>query len=342
MRKAQKHLKDSLPEASRSYFPTPDEITEKAFKAMHGITLEKAPRSPRVKIKAYNRMKAKYFGESLESSLRRLSKQFEKIDSMNPFYLDILGTLVNIERAKKGLSFLNTSSRLIKKIRYNSVRKIYAAKTPNQSDEALGEFIGRACSVMKKLSVPLKQLKIDSKSLYELPSIEFDIPTVVLAGYPNVGKTTLLKRLTGAQAKIAPYAFTTKQINSGFMEIKYRRVQVLDTPGLLEHTNRNEIERKAIAAIKHLANVVVFIFDATEHCGFSIEEQFALFEHVKSEFEGRKIIVVVNKAEIATQEEIGKVKEKAGEIVLEGEGEEFTGSLLKVLEKEMIPFMKTK
>ncbi len=310
---------------------------------MHGITLEKAPKSPRVKIKAYNRMKAKYFGESLESSLRQLSKQFEKIDSMNPFYLDILGTLVNIERAKKGLSFLNTSARLIKKIRYNSVRKIYAAKTPAQGDEALGEFIGRACSVMKKLNGPLRQLKIDSKSLYELPSIEFEVPTVVLAGYPNVGKTTLLKRLTGAQAKIAPYAFTTKQINSGFMEVKYRRVQVLDTPGLLEHSKRNEIERKAIAAIKHLANIVVFVFDATEHCGFSIGEQFTLFEHVRGEFEGRKIIVVVNKAEIATQGQIGAVRERAGqEPVLEGEGEEYEGRLMRVLEKEMVPFMQAR
>lgn len=316
---------------------------------MHTIQLGKAPKNPRVKIKAFARMKAKAFGESLETNLRRLSRQFEKIDSMNAFYLDLLGALVNIERVKKNLSFLNTSSRLIKKIRYSSVRKIYAAKTPGESDKALNEFIGRACSVMKKLGAPLKQLKIDSKSLYELPSIEFDVPTVVLAGYPNVGKTTLLKRLTGAKAKIAAYAFTTKQINSGFMEVNYARVQVLDTPGLLDHAKRNEIERKAIAALRHLANIIVFVVDPTQHCGYPLEEQLKLLEQIRQEFNGKKILVVVNKADIATHEEIENAKGKAGEatqkgngqeksveVVLEGEGTGFSGNAERDISKAIL------
>ncbi len=348
MRKAEKHLKDSLPAASKSYFPTADEIQEKAFRAMHGITLEKAPRSPRVKIKAYNRMKAKAFGESLEGNLRRLAMQFPRIDAMEPFYLDLLGTIVDIGKAKKNLAMLSASSRLIKKLRYNSVRKIYATKAPQESDNALAEFIGRACSVVKKLGPALRQLKTDSKSLYELPTIEFGVPTVVLAGYPNVGKTTILKRLTGANAKIAPYAFTTKQINSGFMEVKYRRVQVLDTPGLLEHTKRNEIERKAIAALRHLASTIVFVFDATEHCGFSMGEQLTLLGHIKKEFAGKKIIVVVNKAELAKPEELEMAKETIEAamqepggglgsigVVLEGEGEGFGGNLMRTLDKEI-------
>lgn len=341
MKRAKKHLNNAPSKRpSENYFPTAKDLLEQAFRASVKVSVSRRGIPPIKVIKILNALKIETFGEFLYAKLHELAKQFPRIDSMNPFYLDLLALLANLDRLKQNLSKVNSSGRIIKRLRFMYSKEVYSAGSIGAANAALKSFQGRASSVMKKLERPLSELKVDSKKLIELPSIDFSAPTLVLAGYPNVGKTTILKRLTGASAKIAPYPFTTKQINSGFFKLKYQRIQVLDTPGLLEHLKRNEIEKKAIAALRHLANVIVFIFDATTHSGYSLEEQFTLFSHVKKEFEGKKIIVVVNKAELAGQDEIKKVGEKAGVVILEGADEAHKGNLMRALSTEMAQFLK--
>jgi len=135
-------------------------------------------------------------------------------------------------------------------------------------------------------------------------------PTIVIAGYPNVGKSSLLARLSKARPEIAPYPFTTKSANIGHFQWpeagpahRQKRYQAVDTPGLLEKpaAKRNYIEQQAVLALKYLADAVVFVLDPSEACGYDLPTQEKLLAHVRQEFPTAPLMVVENKADLVAR-----------------------------------------
>ena len=125
------------------------------------------------------------------------------------------------------------------------------------------------CTIIKRQKSALEYLEEVRQHLSRLPSIDPTARTLLLAGFPNVGKSSLINLLTRANVEVQPYAFTTKSLYVGHMDYNYLRWQVIDTPGILDHEleERNSIEWQSVTALAHLKVTQNNIFNfVTEQC----------------------------------------------------------------------------
>ena len=94
-------------------------------------------------------------------------------------------------------------------------------------------------------------------------------------------------------------------------DLKYE-IQVVDTPGLLDREieEKNVVEKQAILALRHLANIIIFVFDPSETCGYGCEYQLNVYKSIKKHFPDKKTIVVVNKIDLFNDDSYKKYDEK--------------------------------
>jgi len=278
-----------------------DKLIDKAFKKTKKIQI--ADRNPFYKKKKTIIAKTESFSTVITSTLERHVKKFPSIENMPVFYQEILRIKVDIDKTKKALGAVDWAYKTCKNIYSKQIKSMRISHNLIFLKQKQKEIYGRISSVVKQINNELKILEKAQRILTELPEIQ-DLPTVVIAGYPNVGKSSLLRCLSSAKPEIAQYPFTTKQITIGHLKLKNRYLstvfQVIDTPGLLDRPlpQKNEIEKQAIAALSSLADIIVFILDPSESCGYSMNSQMKLLKQLKEMFKESEFIVVENKSDV--------------------------------------------
>jgi len=276
--------------------PTSEELVDKAF--------SRAARAGRAKsgLEAQQSM-LQTATNIVSDNLDNVVTAWPDFDAVDPFYRELADAIVGAETDEGGVDGLRQSlSELTWASRQAiALRDEYRPKLRGDSDTARKhrkQAFARLADVVEEVDDDLRRLGAARNDLRDLPDIRPDEPAIVVAGYPNVGKSSFVNRVTRARNETASYPFTTEGIGVGHFERDRIRYQIVDTPGLLDRPaeERNAIERQAVSALEHLADCVLVLVDASMDCGYPIDVQLALRDDLAATFDA-PLLTVCNKAD---------------------------------------------
>lgn len=258
------------------------------------------------RIRGFYMRKVKFTSSTVHEKLSQILEDFPRLDDIHPFYGDLINVLYDHDHYKLALGQINTARRLIDQISQDYVRMLKYGDTLYRCKQLKRAALGRMCTILKKQGPSLGYLEEVRKHLSRLPSINPNTRTLVVCGFPNVGKSSFMNKVTRADVDVQPFAFTTKSLFVGHMDYKYLRWQVIDTPGILDHPleDRNTIEMQAVTALAHLHASILYFIDISQQCGYTIEQQLSLFESIKPLFANKPLFVICNKIDVVRFEDI--------------------------------------
>jgi small GTP-binding protein len=96
---------------------------------------------------------------------------------------------------------------------------------------------------------------------------------ISLVGFPSVGKSTFLSKVTKTKSEVASYAFTTLTAIPGVLEYGGAEVQLLDLPGIIEGASEGKGRGRQVISAAKTSDLILMVLDATKRA-----EQRALLE----------------------------------------------------------------
>lgn len=236
-----------------------------------------------------------------------------------------MNTLYDADHFKIALGQIATAKHLIETVAKDYVRLLKYGQSLFQCKQLKRAALGRMATICRRLRDPLVYLDQVRQHLGRLPSIDPNTRTLLICGYPNVGKSSFIRSISRADPDVQPYAFTTKSLFVGHFDYKMLRFQAIDTPGILDHPleEMNTIEMQSITAIAHLRSAIMYFMDLSEQCGYPVSAQIALFNSIKPLFSDKLVFIVVNKIDLVRPEDLDPASQaelqsilKPGEIEL--------------------------
>lgn len=305
----------------RNIFPIlpGEQLVDIAFKRSAKVSTSQSKRIPliiRARKLAYAKLNTAY--EIVINRLTKVVKEYPSFDNIHPFYREMADILFDVNKIRKALGSISGAIEVMKKLKKQYSRRILFAKQVNEVINYRRAAFGRLASLVSDINDRLIFLENVRRTLSKLPDADPNLKTITVAGAPNVGKSTLVRQISSAKPEIAEYPFTTRNIIIGHLKLNGFMIQVIDTPGLLDRpiSKRNKIELQAIAALKHLTDLIIFIFDPSDLSSIPINQQISLFLEIKNLFPRIPIISVANKKDIASKARFEELKKQINENII--------------------------
>jgi hypothetical protein len=145
------------------------------------------------------------------------------------------------------------------------IKEIEAEYNRTQKNKATEYHLGTLKAKLAKLRTQLLEGTKDSKA----EGVGFDVSKagdarVALIGFPSVGKSTLLTKLTGTESSAAAYEFTTLTCIPGNIMHRGTKIQLLDLPGIIEGASQGKGRGRQVIAVAKSSDLVLLVLDAAK------------------------------------------------------------------------------
>lgn len=242
------------------------------------------------------------------------------LDNLHPFYWRLIEIEFDRREIHRAISCVSRSRKLVSEFWEKYRFHILAAETPRELRRVSSEARGRMMSSVKRCSKGLQLLRSLVVFLQHLPSINPSLPTIIVAGPPSSGKSTLINTVSTASPEVAPYPFTTKKIHIGHYEVDSSRIQLIDTPGILDRSpeEMNQVERRAVAALREIPGAILYLVDPTPSSYLPLEKQFKLFIKIHRFTGSKPHYIGINKVDEAPKEAVEQASRLSEDMIEKG------------------------
>ncbi|MFO7678154.1 MAG: GTP-binding protein [Thermoplasmatota archaeon] len=146
----------------------------------------------------------------------------------------------------------------------DQIKKIEEEIFNTQKNKATEHHIGKLKAKISRLKDEAEKRKSQSSKGKGFSIKKSGDATVGLIGFPSVGKSTLLNKMTGASSKIGIYDFTTLDAIPGIMKYKGADIQLLDLPGIIKGASEGRGRGKEILSAIRNVDLAVLMIDAKQ------------------------------------------------------------------------------
>ncbi|CAN0112630.1 unnamed protein product, partial [Ectocarpus sp. 4 AP-2014] len=178
------------------------------------------------RIRSFYMRKVKFTQETISERLGAIIGDFPRLDDIHPFYADLLNILYDRDHYKLALGQMNMAKKLVEALSRDYVRLLKYGDSLYRCKQLKRAALGRMCTLLKRQKASLSYLEEVRRHLARLPALDPNTRTLLLTGFPNVGKSSFMNKVTRAEVDVQPYAFTTKSLYVGHMDYRYLRWQV--------------------------------------------------------------------------------------------------------------------
>merc|ERR1712223_513998 len=259
------------------------------------------------RIRAFYMRKVKFIASNFAEKLTQILGEFPKLEDVHPFYADLMNVLYDKDHYKIALGQMNTARHLIDNVSRDYVRLLKYGDSLYRCKQLKRAALGRMATIMKRQTQSLSYLEQVRQHLSRLPSINPHTRTLIVCGFPNVGKSSFINKITRADVEIQPV--------TALAHLRAAVLYVIDPSEQCGHTL--EAQKSLFDNIRPLFTnkPLILVANKTDIWKDNLsEEKKGVLNDFKKDLEDNRILEMSTKDD---EESVGKVKIEACEILLQ-------------------------
>lgn len=143
----------------------------------------------------------------------------------------------------------------------DKINEIEAEMARTQKNKKTEHHLGALKAKLARYRQELNAPKAQSAKADEFEVGKSGDARVALIGFPSVGKSTLLSRITSTHSKVAEHEFTTLSCIAGKVYYNDACIQVLDLPGIVSGAAQNKGRGKQVISVARTADLILMVLD---------------------------------------------------------------------------------